>query len=113
MHKLVARIALAVHMVFVAFTVFGGFLAWMAPWVLIPHLGTAAWGARMAALRAKCPLSTLENWGRRGAGDEQLQEGGFITHYFEDRVYPKRWARKVEIIAGTVIIGSWIGLTVR
>lgn len=102
-----------VHMLFVAFVVFGGFLAWMAPWVLVPHLGTAAWGARMAAFRPACPLSTMENWGRRGAGVDQLDKAGFVAHYFENRVYPARWARRVEIGVGTLVLGSWIGLSLR
>ena len=100
-------------MVFLAFTVVGGFLAWFVPWVFIPHLATALWGARMAVLRPACPLSRAENWGREGSGRDVLHERGFIAHYFEDRVYPARWARRVELVVGTGILGSWIGLSVR
>jgi len=113
LHRLVARLALWVHMGFVAFTVLGGFLAWLAPWVLIPHIATALWSARQAIFRAACPLSRLENWGRRGAGRDELHEEGFIAHYFENRVYPRSWGRPVEVAVLTVVLGSWFGLSVK
>lgn len=114
MHRLVALVSLVTHMVFLGFTIVGGFLAWfVAPWLLVPHVLTALWGARMAVWRPVCPLSRAENWGRRGAGREDLHEEGFIAHYFEDRVYPASWARRVELLVGTAIVGSWIGFSVR
>lgn len=113
MHRVVAFLALVAHLLFVGFTVVGGFLAWLAPWVLLPHVATAAWGLRMALLRAACPLSRLEDWGRRGAGRDEMDERGFIAHYFEGRVYPISWARRVEVMVGTAIVGSWIGFSVR
>lgn len=100
-------------MVFVGFTIIGGFLAWLAPWVLIPHAAAALWGGRMAVSRAKCPLSRLENWGRVGSGKPTLDPDGFIAHYFENRVYPARWARRVELIVGGLVLGSWLGLALR
>ena len=105
--------AFGVHMLFVAFTVIGGFLAWLMPWVFLPHIAAAAWGGRMAATKAACPLSRLENWGREGSGKPQLHERGFIAHYFEDRVYPSRRARRIELIVATLVLGSWLGLAVR
>lgn len=113
MHRIVAPFALVAHMVFVAFAVIGGFLAWLAPWVLLPHIAAAAWGGRMATTRAACPLSRLENWGRARTGRAVLDERGFVAHYFEGKVYPARWSRRVEIVVGGVIVGSWIGLTLR
>ena len=100
-------------MLFVAFTVLGGFLAWLLPWVFIPHVASALWGARMVAWRRKCPLSVAENWGRTGSGRPELQEGGFIVHYFEDRVYPAAWTRRIVILVGTLVLGSWVGFALH
>ncbi|GEP40697.1 hypothetical protein NPS01_43600 [Nocardioides psychrotolerans] len=50
------------HLVFL-FAVLGGFLAWLVPWVVVPHVASALWGARMAVFRRTCPLSVAENWG--------------------------------------------------
>ena len=113
MHRLVAFFALVVHLFFVAFTVVGGFLAWLIPGLAIPHIAAALWGGKQAATRDECPLSNLENWGREGSGRPPLREGGFIVHYFHGRVYPVRWARPVEVVAGGLIIGSWLGLALR
>ena len=113
MNRLVAPFAAAIHMVFVAFTVVGGFVAFLVPWLLLPHLAVAAWGGRMAITRAACPLSRLENWGRTSTGRPELDERGFIAHYFEKSVYPARWARRVEFIVGGLIIGSWLGLALK
>ncbi len=113
MHRIVAAGALFAHLVFVAFTVIGGLLAWFLPWLLLPHIASALWGARMAITRAVCPLSRLEDWGRAGSGKPALSERGFIAHYFEDRVYPVRWARRVEVVVGTLVVTSWLGLALR
>lgn len=100
-------------MAFVGFTLIGGFLAWLMPWLLAPHFACAMWGGRMAVTDAKCPLSRLENWGRAGAGRPALHERGFIAHYFENKVYPTRWARRVEVVVGSLIAASWLGFMVR
>lgn len=113
MHRLVARLALWVHLGFVGFTILGGFLAWLMPSVLLPHIASAAWSARQGIQRTPCPLSRLENWGRRGAGREEMHHEGFIKHYFEGRVYPQRWARRVELGVLTVVLTSWLGFTLK
>lgn len=113
MHRFVASIALVTHLVFLAFAVLGGFLAWLAPWVLVPHIASALWGGNVLAWRRSCPLSRAENWGRAGAGRPRLDEGGFVAHYFEDRLYPARWARRVELAVCALVCGSWIGVALR
>ncbi len=113
MHRLIAKVALTVHLVFVAFTVLGGFLAWFMPSVLFPHIASALWGGRMLVWRKACPLSTAENWGRVRSGLPPLDHRGFVAHYFEDRVYPAAAARRVEILVGVLVLGSWFGLAVR
>ena len=113
MHRFVAALALVVHVVFVAFTILGGFLAMLLPWVLIPHIASALWGARMAVWRPVCPLSRAENWGREGSGRPLLDDEGFIAHYFEGRVYPRSWARRVEAGVTALVVGSWVVFAVR
>ncbi len=113
MHRIVAALALLTHLAFVAFTIVGGFAALLVPWLLLPHIASALWGARMAAWRPACPLSRLEDWGRAGAGRPGLDDQGFIAHYFEGRLYPASWRRRVEITVSTLILGSWVALAVR
>ncbi|WP_183094544.1 DUF2784 domain-containing protein [Nocardioides stalactiti] len=113
MHRFVARIALGAHLLFVGFTIVGGLLSLVIPWLLMPHIAAAAWGGRMAVTRAACPLSRLEDWGRAGAGRPLLHEEGFVAHYFEGRVYPRRWSRRVEVAVGGVVFTSWLALATR
>ncbi len=112
-YRLVAAAAFVMHVAFVAFTVVGGFIALLAPWLLFSHLAAAAWGGRMAATRAVCPLSALENWGRQRGGQPRLDERGFIAHYFEGRVYPRGWGRRVQFVAGGLIVSSWALMAAR
>lgn len=113
MHRLVALGALITHLAFVGFMVLGGFLACLVPWVVVPHVGAALWGGRMAATRAACPLSRMEDWGRAGSGRPTMDARGFVAHYFEGRFYPARWARRVEFLVGGVVIGSWLTFATR
>lgn len=113
MHRLVAFVSLVTHVTFVVFAVLGGFLAWLMPWVLLPHIASALWGARMAVWRPACPLSRAENWGRAGSGRPLLHPRGFIAHYCEGRLYSETWARRVGVGVGSLVIGSWLGLVVR
>ena len=80
LHRIVAASAVLTHMVFVAFTVIGGFVAWLAPWLLLPHVAAAAWGGRMAMTRAACPLSRLEDWaGTAPGGPPSIDEASSRT----------------------------------
>lgn len=113
MHRLAAVAALILHMFFVAFTLIGGFIVWLAPWILLPHIAAALWGGRIAITQASCPLSVIENWGREGTGRPRLDERGFIAHYFEGRIYPAGWSRRVNVMVAGLIVGSWLALTAR
>ncbi|MFT4262017.1 MAG: DUF2784 domain-containing protein [Nocardioides sp.] len=107
--RAVAKAAVIVHLMFLGFVVLGGFVAWLMPWTLVPHAASAAWGASVIRWRKACPLSRMENWARRGAGRPPLPADGFVAHYFEDRVYPRSWARRVEVGVCGIVIASWIG----
>jgi uncharacterized protein DUF2784 len=100
-------------MIFVLFTVLGGFIAWLLPWVLVPHVAPALWGGRMLAWRRRCPVSVAENWGRTHSGRPQLHERGFLAHYFEGRLYPAGWTRRIEILTSSLVLGSWLGFAIR
>ena len=42
-----------------------------------------------------------------------MNERGFIAHYFEGHLYPVSWARRIEVLVVTLILGSWLGFAVR
>ena len=75
------------HLAFVAFVIFGGFLAWRWPKALLAHLPALAWGIWVELSGQICPLTGLENYLRQLAGESGYR-GGFISHYLLTVLYP-------------------------
>lgn len=111
-YRLVADTAMVVHFAWLVFLVIGGFLAWRWLWVLWIQLPMAAWGFGTAVFDWGCPLTTLENWARERAGQETLPATGFIDHYIAGVVYPGEDVVTLQILAGVVVVVSWIVLAV-
>jgi hypothetical protein len=99
----------------VLFVVLGGLLVARHRRLMIPHLLAAAWGVYIAASGGICPLTPLENWLRRRAG-EVGYSGGFLDHYITPMLYPEGLTRELQwALAGLVIVvnGLVYGLHVR
>ncbi len=91
------------HMCFVVFVVAGGLLAlrWRRmAWV---HLPCAVWGAWIEFAGWVCPLTPLEIWLRRRAG-EAGYERGFIEHYVLPVLYPSELPRSTQLVLGIVVV---------
>lgn len=102
-YSLLADTVVLVHGLFVLFVVLGGVavlrwrrLAWL-------HLPAAVWGAFIELSGGVCPLTHLEVWLRRRAG-EQGYEGGFIDHYILPLIYPVGLTREGQIALGLLVI---------
>jgi len=108
MSRLLAEATKVAHFVYLAFVVFGGFLAWRWPKVIAAHLGAASWGVVLIAGRTDCPLTYVEDRLRRRAGQPGLPRG-FIDTYIKGVLYPVRYAEQVRRLAGGVIVLSWLG----
>ena len=54
-----------------------------------------------------CPLTVAENWLRLRAGEPVLQDG-FIDHYLTGVVYPADQQLAVRLLAGAVVLTSWL-----
>jgi hypothetical protein len=102
-HRLAANLVLLVHFAFVLLAVFGAFGVLINPqWAWI-HIPIVIWSSVVNLADWTCPLTPLENRLRAaafGAG----YEGGFVQHYIGRLVYPDGMPRRLELIAGTVII---------
>jgi hypothetical protein len=84
--RLAADLTVVAHLAFVALVLAGGFVAWRRPGVLRLHLPAVAVSAVLAVRGLDCPLTEVEKWLRRQAGDP-VYEGGFIAHYLVEPVY--------------------------
>lgn len=107
LHRLAADLVLVVHLGFILFVVFGGFLALRRRWVAWIHLPVAAYGAAIELVGWVCPLTPLENRLRRAAGQEAY-EGGFIEHYLVPLIYPSGLTPGLQLAlgAGVVLINA-------
>ena len=103
MTSVLADSVVLLHMCFVVFVVAGGLLAlrWRRmAWV---HVPCAVWGAWIEFAGWICPLTPLEIWLRRRAG-EAGYESGFIEHYVLPVLYPSELTRSTQLVLGIVVV---------
>lgn len=103
-HRLLADGVLLLHLLFIGFVVFGGFIALRRAWVALVHIPAACWGAFVELSGRYCPLTTLEVGYRRAAGGAGYPDS-FIEHYLVPVIYPAGLTRGVQLwLAGFVIL---------
>jgi hypothetical protein len=111
--SLLADAVLVVHLMFVLFVGLGAFLVLRWPQLAWLHLPAALWGAYVEFSGRICPLTPLEVFFRRRAG-EAGYEGGFIEHYVTAWIYPEGLSREIQIAIGltvlivNVLIYGWV-----
>jgi hypothetical protein len=102
-YRWLADATVALHLAFIVFVVFGGFLAWRkAGWAWV-HLPAVAWVAFIEFTGTTCPLTPLENMLRERAGDAGYS-GGFIEHYLLPIIYPAGLTAGAQVVLGFVVI---------
>ena len=102
-YRLLADLTLLLHLCFILFVLFGGFLClhhirWA--WV---HLPAAAWGVWIEWSGRICPLTPLENRFRALAAQEGY-DSGFIEHYLMPVIYPEDLSIPLQIVLGGLVI---------
>lgn len=102
-NRLLADTITLLHIAFIVFVFFGGFLIIRKPRIFWLHLPAVIWGHAMAILGWGCPLTSLEKWLRRVAG-ENGYEGGFLEHYIGPVVYPGGMPHAAEPVAGVFVL---------
>jgi Protein of Unknown function (DUF2784) len=106
-YRVLAETTMVVHFTVLVYLLLGGFLAWRRPAAIWPHMLMAAWGLTSTVFVWPCPLTMLENWSRRKAGESGLRTG-FIDTYLTGVVYPERYTTQIQIGVGVVVVLSWI-----
>lgn len=101
--RLAADLTVTLHLLFVVFVVTGGFLALRWPKAVYLHIPTAVWGALIEFTGWICPLTPLENYFRRVAG-EAGYEGGFLNHYLVPILYPAGLTAGMQVLLGLGVI---------
>jgi len=102
-YQILADSVVLVHLVFVAFAVFGGLLVLRWKRVVWVHVPAALWAALVEFAGWYCPLTPLENWLRAKAG-EAAYRAGFIEHYILPVLYPAELSAGVQMILGGAVV---------
>ncbi len=108
MYRLLADATAGVHFLFVAYLVVGGFLACRWRWTIWTHVPAVVWGFSTVLFGFVCPLTELENWSRRRAGEAGLPPSGFIDHYLTGVLYPRSALELVRVLVVIVVVASWV-----
>jgi len=98
-----ADLTLLAHLGFVVFVAVGGLLVLRWPRLARLHVPAALWGVFIEYSGWICPLTPLEIYFRRQAG-EKGYTGGFIERYVTRVLYPGGLARREQILLGTLVL---------
>jgi hypothetical protein len=101
-------IVAALHFGFLVYLVVGGFVAVRWRRAIWPYLLAVSWAAVTVLLHLNCPMTSLEQWGRRHADMLALPPTGFISHYLTGVLYPADWSAGVELAVFVVVTTSLI-----
>jgi hypothetical protein len=112
LYRWLALTVAGLHFVYLAYLLFGGFLAWRWPRTIAVHLVVVAWAAFTLATQAPCPLTGLQNSLRELGGQRELGTT-FINTYVRGVFYPADHERLTQALVGLLILVSWLGLPAR
>jgi hypothetical protein len=102
-YRAAADAVLLLHLAFIVFAVFGGWLALRWRWMPWLHLPAATWGVIVEWSGSICPLTYLENHFLRLAGDARYA-GGFVERYLWPLVYPQGLTRQHQLAIGLLVL---------
>ena len=105
--RVAADVVVVAHVAFLAYIVFGGFLALRWPALLWPSIITTLYSAYVTLASFTCPLTTLQKWLLQ-VGGEVPYEGSFIAQYLHDVVYPAPYERVAWVIAMSIAVASYV-----
>jgi hypothetical protein len=112
-YRVIGDAAMLLHFAFLAYVTLGGFLAWHRPRLLPPHAATALYALGITVIGWPCPLTHLETWARRRAGQTGLPPEGFVDHYLTGVLYPAQHLPTIQLAVAATVLLSWTGALLR
>jgi hypothetical protein len=85
--QLLAALALAIHLAWIFWVIFGALCTRRRPWLTAFHLASLVWGIIVEAGPWPCPLTLLEQYFESRARIPSYS-GSFLVHYLDAIVYP-------------------------
>jgi len=111
-YRLLLWFAVGAHFAFLAYGVFGGFLAWRLPRTIWLHLACVAWLVAIVVFSWKCPLTWLEDSSRAHLG-QPPRVGGFLDNHVAGVFYPHGQEAVARGIVALIVVTSWAGVIAR
>ena len=102
-YQLLADLVVGIHFAFVLFVVLGGLLTVKWRRVMWLHVSAAFWGAVVEFSGWICPLTPLEIWLRRKAGEAGYRSD-FVARYLLPVLYPEGLTRGMQIVLGVSVV---------
>jgi hypothetical protein len=112
LYQIGATAVAILHFSFIIFVVAGGLLLLRWPKLMWVHLPAAVWGVLIEFAGWYCPLTGLENWLLRRAGQVGYT-GGFMAHYIFAVIYPSGLTRGMEIAIGLFVLAVNVSVYVK
>jgi hypothetical protein len=103
-YVLLADLALLLHISFILFVVMGGLAVSRYPHLAWLHLPAVAWGGAVEFCGWFCPLTDLENYWRRLAGETGCPGSSFVDHYLTPLIYPDGLTRNAQFVLGLILL---------
>ena len=101
--RIMADGVLVIHLLFIVFAVAGAFSALRWRRLIWVHLPCALWAMAIEWGGWICPLTPLEVYFRRCAGQAGYT-GGFIQHNLLPIIYPQGLTREIQIVLGLGVL---------
>jgi hypothetical protein len=111
-YRILIAAAVGAHFAFLAFGIFGGFLAWRWPRLIWLQAASAGWLLVIVVAGLYCPLTWLEDRGRAGLGQPPLP-GGFLDNHVAGVFYPYGYEWVAQLVVAVIVLTSWAGLALR
>lgn len=107
-YSLLANIILFIHLCYILFVIFGGFLMlrWKEVWKI--HIPAVIWGFCVQYFVWMCPLTDVENYFRNLAG-ENGYANGFINHFLTSIIYPEI-SQNLHIFLAVILVLINLGI---
>ena len=102
-YRILADTVLVVHLAFIVFIMLGGVLALRWRWIPWIHLPSVVYGALIEFIGWTCPLTPLEWYLRRQAGQVGYEES-FVGHYLVPLIYPAGYTYGLRMALGSAVV---------
>jgi hypothetical protein len=102
----------SLHLGYLLYAIFGGFLGLLDVRWLWVHLVSSAWSITVTATTLTCPLTRVEKWLIVESGGTPYN-GTFIDRYLEGPVYPEGYDAQVWYVGALVAVGSYFLVLLR